>query len=85
MLIIQLCLTSSSCSFFAYQLRFDTLAYVQKRMKIYKNKLKIYTPNIDELAKQGTDFATGYCISPSCGPSRAGLYTGNTIRCVRSG
>jgi arylsulfatase A-like enzyme len=36
----------------------------------------IQTPNIDSLAKGGVNFSTGYCSSPICSPSRAGLMTG---------
>lgn len=36
----------------------------------------IYTPNIDELAKQSVVFSEGYVTAPVCGPSRAGLLTG---------
>jgi arylsulfatase A-like enzyme len=36
----------------------------------------IMTPNIDELAKGGTQFSQGYVCASVCGPSRAGLLTG---------
>jgi len=34
------------------------------------------TPNIDALAQSGVVFTDGYCTSPICSPSRAGLLTG---------
>ena len=34
------------------------------------------TPNIDNLVKTGTVFDQAYVPSPTCSPSRAGLYTG---------
>lgn len=34
------------------------------------------TPNIDALAHSGATFTNGYCTSPICSPSRAGLLTG---------
>ncbi|MEW6302998.1 MAG: sulfatase-like hydrolase/transferase [Verrucomicrobiota bacterium] len=34
------------------------------------------TPNIDQLAKEGTDFHQFYTTSPVCSPSRAGFMTG---------
>ncbi|QBY04248.1 N-acetylgalactosamine 6-sulfate sulfatase [Thalassotalea sp. HSM 43] len=36
----------------------------------------IRTPNIDNIAAQGTRFTNGYVTFPVCGPSRAGLLTG---------
>jgi N-acetylgalactosamine-6-sulfatase len=36
----------------------------------------IKTPNIDGLARQGTDFRQFYTTSPVCSPSRAGFMTG---------
>lgn len=37
---------------------------------------KYYTPNIDRLKQQGVTFTNAYVPSPTCSPSRAGLYTG---------
>ncbi|MBR9912735.1 MAG: sulfatase-like hydrolase/transferase [Gammaproteobacteria bacterium] len=36
----------------------------------------IVTPNLDQLARQGTTFTRAYAAHPFCGPSRAGLLTG---------
>ncbi|QTD36425.1 sulfatase-like hydrolase/transferase [Polaribacter batillariae] len=36
----------------------------------------IYSPNIDQLAKQGTRFTQAYVAAPVCAPSRAALLTG---------
>ncbi|MBU2986629.1 sulfatase-like hydrolase/transferase [Saccharophagus degradans] len=36
----------------------------------------IYTPNIDDLANNGTVFTAAYASHPYCGPSRAGIMTG---------
>ncbi|MBU2949529.1 sulfatase-like hydrolase/transferase [Tamlana agarivorans] len=36
----------------------------------------IATPNLDNLANNGTIFSSAYAVHPFCGPSRAGLLTG---------
>lgn len=36
----------------------------------------IKTPNLDELAKSGVNFASAYCNSPLCAPSRFTMCTG---------
>ena len=36
----------------------------------------VRTPNIDRLAEQGARFTSGYVAAPVCGPSRAGLLSG---------
>ncbi|MEM7037542.1 MAG: sulfatase-like hydrolase/transferase [Bacteroidota bacterium] len=36
----------------------------------------IQTPNIDRIGREGVTFDEGYCSSPICAPSRAGLLTG---------
>jgi arylsulfatase A-like enzyme len=36
----------------------------------------VRTPHIDSLARSGVTFTDGYCTSPICSPSRAGLLTG---------
>lgn len=41
----------------------------------------IRTPNIDELAKKGVRFTSGYVTAPQCAPSRAGLMTGLNQAC----
>src|SRR3569832_978959 len=61
------------------QLRYDTVGFMQHKLPIYKDKLKIRTPNIDRIAALGTSFTTAYCASPSCGPARASIKTGNTV------
>ena len=37
---------------------------------------RIYTPNIDRLAKEGVVLSSHYCAAPVCAPSRASLMTG---------
>lgn len=44
-------------------------------LNIYGAK-DLHTPNIDELARQGTRFTQFYAASPVCSPSRASLITG---------
>src|SRR4051812_39413245 len=36
----------------------------------------VQTPNLDALAARGTRFTHAFCTTPSCGPSRAVIYTG---------
>jgi Sulfatase len=62
------------------QQRWDAMGFVQARLPGYANKVKIKTPNLDELVKDSVDFSTTYCVCPLCVPSRASLHTGNTIR-----
>lgn len=35
-----------------------------------------HTPNIDRLARNGVRFTNAMCTAPSCGPSRAAIFTG---------
>ena len=37
---------------------------------------KAETPNLDNLARQGTTFTECYCSSPLCVPSRSGMLSG---------
>ncbi|MEM7577519.1 MAG: sulfatase-like hydrolase/transferase [Planctomycetota bacterium] len=37
---------------------------------------KIQTPNLDRLAKMGTNFTRAYCPNPTCTPTRASILTG---------
>jgi hypothetical protein len=64
----------------ADQMRWDTLGHVQQGLAMYRNKLKISTPNLDRLARDGVSFATAYCQAPVCASSRGSFYTGNTLR-----
>lgn len=41
-----------------------------------EGSIKIPTPNIDRLAKEGVLFANAHCQAPICGPSRASIMTG---------
>lgn len=60
------------------QLRYDAVRYVQDRMSIYDEKLKVSTPNLDRLAASGAYFETAYSTVPICVPSRVSLFTGCT-------
>ncbi len=51
----------------------DDLGY--NDLSTYGNK-NIPTPNLDKLAKSGVRMLNGYCSSPICSPSRAGIMTG---------
>lgn len=64
----------------ADQLRYDALGFIQARMQRYQGKLRVRTPFLDQLARQGANFATTYCVAPSCGPSRAGIKTGCALQ-----
>ena len=54
--------------YFSDQQRWDTLG-------CYGQKLPV-TPNLDELAKEGTRFENAFTCQPVCGPARACLQTG---------
>lgn len=66
--------------YFSDQQRWDTLG-------CYGQKLPV-TPNLDELAKEGTRFENAFTCQPVCGPARACLQTGKyatQIRCYING
>lgn len=42
----------------------------------YSGNTRLKTPNIDQLAAEGTQFTQAYSSAPICSPSRAGLVTG---------
>ena len=54
--------------FFTDQQRWDTCG-------CYEQKLNI-TPNLDEMASEGTLFENAFSCQPVCGPARAALMTG---------
>jgi Sulfatase len=62
------------------QQRWDAMGFVQARIPGYANKVKIKTPNLDELVRDSVDFSTAYCVCPLCVPARASLHTGNTMK-----
>jgi Sulfatase len=62
------------------QQRWDAMGFVQARLAGYANKVKIKTPNLDELVKDSVDFSTAYCVCPLCVPSRASMHTGSTMK-----
>lgn len=41
----------------------------------------VVTPNLDKIAKDGTQFTRAYCTSPVCTPSRASILTGRYPHC----
>ena len=63
----------------ADQLRYDALRFIQDRMPIYNNYLKVNTPNIDRLANQGVYFENAYAQSSLCVPSRGTMRSGCTV------
>ena len=44
--------------------------------QLRKDAIGKYTPNIDQLAKDGVTFNRAYCAAPLCIPSRGALFTG---------
>lgn len=42
----------------------------------YRPDLRLGTPHIDRLAREGVRFARAYTCSPVCGPARSALFTG---------
>jgi len=61
------------------QQRFDAIGLVQEELARYDGKLKVRTPNLDRLFRQGAYFKNAYCHSPVCGPARGALRTGCTL------
>jgi len=62
------------------QLRYDAIGFAQQLLADYDGKVKVRTPNIDRLARRGAFFETAYTVSPTCGPSRTSMLTGNTVQ-----
>src|SRR5262245_28693049 len=56
----------------ADQLRWDALSVNGNRI--------VSTPNLDRLASRAVNFRQAICAAPLCGPSRAGMLTGNLVR-----
>ncbi len=50
----------------------------------YRGHKQVKTPNLDALAKDGTDFTNAYCNSPVCTPSRMSFITGKYPYQVKS-
>jgi arylsulfatase len=42
----------------------------------------VITPNIDQLAAEGTLFERAYCVNPVCTPSRVAIFTGRYPHCT---
>ncbi|HRX82454.1 MAG TPA: sulfatase-like hydrolase/transferase, partial [Pirellulaceae bacterium] len=42
----------------------------------FQGSTDILTPELDQLAKQGTTFSSAYVVHPFCGPSRMALLSG---------
>jgi arylsulfatase A-like enzyme len=61
------------------QQRYDAIRRVQDELLTYDAKLKIRTPNLDRLSREGAYVRTAYTQSPVCGPARTTLRTGCTI------
>jgi len=62
------------------QLRFDALNFVQNSLPDYEGKVKIRTPNINELAESGVWFQTAYCVRTR---ARAEIYWIGALLLVR--
>ena len=43
---------------------------------------QVPTPNLQKLAEEGVVFRKAFCTSPTCSPSRAGLFTGSASHSV---
>lgn len=53
------------------QQRYDSIRRVQDELSFFCNgKLKIRTPNLDRLSREGVYFRTAYTQSPVCGAAR---------------
>ncbi|KAI2488781.1 arylsulfatase [Fragilaria crotonensis] len=61
------------------QQRYDSIRRVQDELAAYEGKLKIRTPNLDRLSREGAYIRTAYTQCPVCGPARTSLRTGCTI------
>lgn len=59
--------------------RYDLLGRVQEELSQYNGKLKVRTPNLDRLSRDGAYFQTAYTQCPVCGPARTCLRTGLTV------
>ncbi|MDB9857451.1 sulfatase-like hydrolase/transferase [Amylibacter sp.] len=56
--------------------------HAQSQLGCYGSE-HVQTPNLDQLAQDGTLFETAYCNSPICVPSRASLATGRYVHDIR--
>ena len=65
------------------QQRYDAIRRVQDELSSYDGKLKIRTPNLDRLSREGAYVRKAYTQCSVCGPARVSLRTGCTIE--RSG
>jgi hypothetical protein len=63
----------------ADQMRYDMIRAVQDTLTHYDGRLKIETPNLDKLMKQGAYFESVYCQCAVCAPARTSIRTGCTI------
>lgn len=63
-----------------HQQRYDSIRRVQDELSFFYNgKLKIRTPNLDRLSREGVYFRNAYTQSPVCDAARTSLRTGCTI------
>lgn len=63
----------------ADQQRFDALRRAQDELSVYQGKLKIRTPNLDRLSREGVYFRNAYTNCAVCAPTRTSLRTGLTL------
>jgi len=54
------------------------------RLSGFRGAPFIVTPNLDQLASEGTYFSNTYCTSPICSPSRYSLMTGKYVHQTRT-